>query len=217
MHMSKEKKRTGIIATKAGMSSFFVGFTRVPVTLLSVSPCQVIGFKTLEKDGYNAVILGAGAVNEKKIAKPIAGIFKKNGLEPKKILKEFRVQDLSKYSIGMILNADHFSVNQYVDVQATSIGKGFAGAMKRHNFAGLEATHGVSVSHRSHGSTGQRTDPGKTFKNKKMAGHCGFETVTIQNLQIVDVDSALGLIAVKGSCPGHDGATIIVNDAVKKE
>ena len=209
--------RTGLIAKKLGMSRIFdVDGTHVPVTVLQVDGLEVVAVKTQEKDGYTSVQLGCGSVKAKNLSKPLKGYFAKANIEPKKKLAEFRVSEDCLLSVGDELSAEHFVAGQYVDVCATSIGKGFAGVMKRHNFAGLEATHGVSISHRSHGSTGQRRDPGKVFKGKKMAGHMGDERVTVQNLKVVAVDGNRGLIMVKGGVPGAENAWVRVTDAVKK-
>ena len=209
--------RTGLIAKKLGMSRIFeADGTHVPVTVLSVAGLKVIAVKTTEKDGHTAVQLGTGAVKAKNVSKPLKGHFAKANTEPKKKLGEFRVSEDCLLSVGNELSVEHFVVGQYVDVCSTSIGKGFAGVMKRHNFAGLEATHGVSVSHRSHGSTGQRQDPGKVFKGKKMAGHMGAERVTVQNLKVVAVDADKGLLMVKGAVPGSENSWIRVTDAIKK-
>ena len=209
--------RTGLIAKKLGMSRIFeANGVHVPVTVLSVDGLKVVAVKTMEKDGYTAVQLGTGAVKAKNVSKPMKGHFAKANVEPKKKLGEFRVSEDCLLSVGNELSVEHFVPGQYVDVCATSIGKGFAGAMKRHNFAGLEATHGVSVSHRSHGSTGNRQDPGKVFKGKKMAGHMGSERVTVQNLKVVAIDAVRGLIMVKGAVPGSENTWVRVTDAVKK-
>ena len=209
--------RTGLIAKKLGMSRIFeADGTHVPVTVLSVENLQVVDVRTQERDGYTAVQLGTGAVKAKNVSKALKGHFAKAKVEPKKKLGEFRVSEDCMLSIGDELSADHFVAGQYVDVCSTSIGKGFAGVMKRHNFAGLEASHGVSISHRAHGSTGQRQDPGKVFKGKKMAGHMGDERVTVQNLRVVAVDGAKGLIMVKGGVPGGENAWVRVTDALKK-
>jgi len=209
--------RTGLIAKKLGMSRIFeADGTHVPVTVLQVNGLTVVAVKTLEKDGYTAVQLGTGAVKAKNVTKPLKGHFAKANVEPKKKLAEFRVSEDCLLSVGNELSADHFVVGQYVDVCGTSIGKGFAGVMKRHNFAGLEASHGVSISHRAHGSTGQRQDPGKVFKGKKMAGHMGDERVTVQNLKVVAVDADKGLVMVKGGVPGSENSWVRITDALKK-
>ena len=209
--------RTGLIAKKLGMSRIFdVDGTHVPVTVLQVDGLEVVAVKTQEKDGYTSVQLGCGAIKAKNLSKPLKGYFAKANVEPKKKLGEFRVSEDCLLSVGDELSVEHFVAGQYVDVCATSIGKGFAGVMKRHNFAGLEASHGVSISHRSHGSTGQRQDPGKVFKGKKMAGHLGAERVTVQNLKVVAIDAARGLIMVKGGVPGSENTWVRVTDAVKK-
>ncbi|MBR1399906.1 MAG: 50S ribosomal protein L3 [Alphaproteobacteria bacterium] len=209
--------RTGLIAKKLGMSRIFeADGTHVPVTVLSVEGLQVVAVKTAEKDGYNAVQLGTGAIKAKNVTKPMKGYFAKANVEPKKKLGEFRVSEDCLLKVGNELSVEHFVAGQYVDVCATSIGKGFAGVMKRHNFAGLEATHGVSISHRSHGSTGQRQDPGKVFKGMKMAGHMGAERVTVQNLKVVAIDADKGLIMVKGGVPGSENTWVRITDAVKK-
>jgi len=209
--------RTGLIAKKLGMSRIFeADGTHVPVTVLKVDGLTVVSVKTNEKDGYTAVQLGTGAVKAKNVTKPLKGHFAKAKVEPKKKLAEFRVSEDCLLSVGNELSADHFVAGQYVDVCGTSIGKGFAGVMKRHNFAGLEASHGVSISHRAHGSTGQRQDPGKVFKGKKMAGHMGDERVTVQNLKVVCVDGAKGLVMVKGAVPGSENSWVRITDALKK-
>ena len=183
---------------------------------MSVEGLQVVNVKTAEQDGYNAVQLGTGAIKAKNVTKPMKGYFAKANVEPKKKLGEFRVSEDCLLSVGDELSVEHFVAGQYVDVCATSIGKGFAGVMKRHNFAGLEASHGVSISHRAHGSTGQRQDPGKVFKGKKMAGHLGAERVTVQNWKGVAIDATRGLIMVKGGVPGSENTWVRVTDAVKK-
>ena len=209
--------RTGLIAKKLGMSRIFdVDGTHVPVTVLQVDGLEVVAVKTKEKDGYTSVQLGCGAVKAKNLSKPLKGYFAKANVEPKKKLAEFRVSEDCLLSVGDKLSVEHFVAGQFVDVCGTSVGKGFAGVMKRHNFAGLEATHGVSISHRSHGSTGQRQDPGKVFKGKKMAGHMGDERVTVQNLKVVSVDADKGLMMVKGGVPGSENGWVYVTDAVKK-
>ncbi|CCC98838.1 50S ribosomal subunit protein L3 [Azospirillum baldaniorum] len=189
----------------------------VPVTVLKVDSCQVVAVRTEDKDGYTAVQLGAGAIKVKNVTKPQRGHFAKARVEPKRKLVEFRVDADALIEVGAELSAAHFLPGQFVDVTGTSIGKGFAGPMKRWNFGGLRATHGVSVSHRSHGSTGNRQDPGKVFKNKKMAGHLGDEKVTVLNLKVVSVDEDRGLIFLKGAVPGAEGAWLRIRDAVKKK
>lgn len=209
--------RTGLIAKKLGMSRIFAADgAHVPVTVLEVSGLEVVDVRTIERDGYTAVQLGTGSVKAKNVSKPMKGHFAKAKVEPKKKLAEFRVSDDCLLSVGDKLSVEHFVPGQFVDVCGTSIGKGFAGVMKRHNFAGLEASHGVSISHRAHGSTGQRQDPGKVFKGKKMAGHMGDERVTVQNLKVVAIDADKGLIMVKGGVPGSENGWVYVTDAVKK-
>ncbi|MBE6444462.1 MAG: 50S ribosomal protein L3 [Alphaproteobacteria bacterium] len=209
--------RTGLIAKKLGMSRVFeMDGTHVPVTVLHVDGLEVVSVRTKEKDGYTAVQLGCGNVKAKNLSKPLKGHFAKANVEPKQKLAEFRVSDDCLLSVGDKLSVEHFVPGQFVDVCGTSIGKGFAGVMKRHNFAGLEASHGVSISHRSHGSTGQRQDPGKVFKGKKMAGHMGDERVTVQNLKVISVDADKGLIMVKGAVPGSENGWVYVTDAIKK-
>lgn len=208
--------RTGVIAKKMGMTRLFKDDGRhVPVTVLSLENCQVVSQRTQERDGYVALQLGAGAAKAKNVAKPQRGHFAKAEVEPKLRLVEFRVSDDALVDVGAEISADHFIPGQYVDIAGHTQGKGFAGAMKRWNFGGLRATHGVSVSHRSHGSTGQRQDPGKVFKNKKMAGHMGDRQRTQQNLEVVLTDVERGLIFVKGSVPGSKGTWLMVSDAVK--
>jgi large subunit ribosomal protein L3 len=209
--------RTGLIAIKVGMSSLFdqAGYC-VPVTLLKIDECGVVDVKTLDKNGYSAVVVGASDISSAKCTKPIQGFFSKLNVLPKRMLKEFRVSSLDEVEVGKKLSADHFSVGSFVDISGVTIGKGFAGGMKRHNFAGLEASHGVSVSHRSHGSTGGRQDPGRVFKNKKMAGHMGVKSCTKQNLKVVSVDIQNNILVVKGSVPGFKGSKVLVSDAVKK-
>jgi large subunit ribosomal protein L3 len=209
--------RTGLIAQKLGMSRIFAeSGAHVPVTVLKVESCQVVEVRTEEKHGYNAVQLGVGTAKVKNVSKAERGRFAKAKVEPKKKLVEFRVAKDALLDVGAELSVTHFLAGQFVDVTANSIGKGFAGAMKRWNFGGLRASHGVSVSHRSHGSTGNRQDPGRTFPGKKMAGHLGDERVTTQNLKIVATDEAKGLIMVQGSVPGHEGSFVLVRDAVKR-
>ncbi|WP_448206804.1 50S ribosomal protein L3 [Azospirillum sp. sgz302134] len=210
--------RSGLIAQKVGMTRVFQDDgTHVPVTVLKVDSCQVVAVRTEDKDGYTAVQLGAGAIKVKNVTKPERGHFAKARVEPKRKLVEFRVDADALIEVGAELSAAHFVPGQFVDVTGTSIGKGFAGPMKRWNFGGLRATHGVSVSHRSHGSTGNRQDPGKVFKNKKMAGHLGDEKVTVLNLKVVSVDEDRGLIFLKGAVPGAEGSWLRIRDAVKKK
>jgi len=208
--------RTGVIAKKLGMARFFdESGVHVPVTVLSLEGCQVVAQRTQEKDGYVALQLGAGVKKAKNTSKALRGHFAKGEVEPKRTLGEFRVSEDNLIEVGAELTADHFVAGQKVDVTGTTIGKGFAGAMKRWNFGGMRATHGVSVSHRAHGSTGNRQDPGKTFKNKKMAGHYGVETVTTLNLTVWRVDTERNLILVKGAVPGSEGSFVKIRDAVK--
>ena len=209
--------RTGLLAKKLGMTRMFRDDgTHVPVTVLHVDAVQVVAARTEEKDGYAAVQLGWGRAKVKNVTKPNKGHFARAKVEPKAKLVEFRVAADALLEPGATLSAAHFLVGQRVDVAATSKGKGFAGAMKRWNFGGLEASHGVSISHRSHGSTGNRQDPGKTFKNKKMAGHLGVERVTTLNLEVAAVDAARGLLMLKGAVPGAKGGFVLVRDAVKR-
>ncbi|XVN41311.1 MAG: 50S ribosomal protein L3 [Rickettsia endosymbiont of Argas persicus] len=209
--------RTGIIAQKVGMTSIFNNSgQRISLTLLKVDDCQVVSHKTTEKHGYNALVVGIKDKKLSRVNKPMKQIFANAKISPKTKLKEFRISEDNFIDVATNLEVDHFSAGQFVDVTATTIGKGFAGSMKRHNFRGLEASHGVSISHRSHGSTGQRQDPGKVFKGKKMAGHMGCNQVTIQNLKIFAVDKEQGLIMVQGSVPGHKGSYISIKDAIKK-
>ncbi len=210
--------RTGLIAKKVGMTRVFDDEGRhVPVTVLSMDGCQVVSVMTEEKNGYSAVQLGVGQAKVKNVTKAKRGHFAKAKVEPKQKVAEFRVSNDALLEVGAELSAEHFVPGQFIDVAGQSIGKGFAGAMKRHNFGGMRATHGVSVSHRAHGSTGQCQDPGKVFKGKKMAGHMGAERVTVQNLQVVRVDAERGLILVKGSVPGTKNGWVYVSDAVKKK
>ena len=208
--------RSGLVAKKVGMTRLFTAEgNHVPVTVLQVDGVQVVGQRTKEKDGYTAVQLGIGTRKAKRTSKPLRGQYAKVKIEPKHKVVEFRVDDKGMVEVGAELAPSHFVTGQLVDVTGTTIGKGFAGPMKRWNFSGLEASHGVSVSHRSHGSTGQRQDPGKVWKGKKMAGHLGVERVTVQNLQVVSVDDAKGFIFVRGAVPGHEGSYVFVRDAVK--
>jgi large subunit ribosomal protein L3 len=208
--------RTGVIAKKMGMTRLFQDDGRhVPVTVLALENLQVIARREQERDGYTAVQLGAGSAKAKNLNKPQRGHFGKAEVEPKAKVVEFRVEEDGLLDVGAEISADHFVAGQLVDVQGVTQGKGFAGAMKRWGFKGLRATHGVSVSHRSHGSTGQRQDPGRVFKNKKMAGHMGARNRTQQNLEVVRTDVERGLIFVKGSVPGSKGGWLLIKDAVK--
>ncbi|MBY0501443.1 MAG: 50S ribosomal protein L3 [Alphaproteobacteria bacterium] len=210
--------RTGLIAEKLGMTRLLTEKgEHIPITLLKVDNCQVVATKTSERDGYTAVQLGVGAAKIKSLSKAMRGHYAQAKVEPKKKLAEFRVSQDALLNVGDELSVEHFLNGQYVDITGTSIGKGFAGAMKRHNFGGLRASHGVSVSHRSHGSTGQRQDPGKVFKGKKMAGHLGDERVTVQNLEIVLTDPVRGLIGIRGAVPGNPGGYVLIKDAVKRK
>src|SRR4029079_254232 len=208
--------RTGVIAKKVGMTRLFQADGRhVPVTVLQLDDVQVIGRREMDKDGYTAVQLGAGKAKAKNVAKPQRVAFGKAEAEPKARVVEFRVDEDALLDVGAHISADHFVPGQMVDVSGVTQGKGFAGAMKRWGFGGLRATHGVSVSHRSHGSTGNRQDPGRVFKNKKMAGHMGARNRTQQNLEVVRTDPARGLLFIKGSVPGHKGSWLTVQDAIK--
>jgi len=210
--------RAGLVGTKLGMTRLFTEKgDHVPVTVVQVDDCQVIGHKTIEKDGYSAVQLGHGKTREILVSKSNRGIFAKAKLPLKRKVSEFRVSPENYLEVGAEVKATHFDLGTFVDVSGLTIGKGFSGAMKRHNFGGLRASHGVSVSHRSHGSTGNRQDPGRVFKGKKMAGHYGHERVTIQNLEIVQIDEDKNLLFIKGSIPGHKGTRVRVRDAVKKQ
>jgi large subunit ribosomal protein L3 len=209
--------RSGVIAQKVGMTRVFTDAgEHVPVTVLKLDGCQVVAHRTQEKNGYTAVQLGIGRAKVKNVSKAERGRFAVAKVEPTMKLAEFRVDAEGLIPVGAEITADHFVPGQFVDVTGTTIGKGFAGPMKRWNFGGLRASHGVSISHRSHGSTGGRQDPGKTFKNKKMAGHMGVERVTTQNLRVVQTDVERGLILVEGAVPGHRGGWIYVRDAVKR-
>ncbi|MEO1733900.1 MAG: 50S ribosomal protein L3 [Pseudomonadota bacterium] len=210
--------RSGVIAKKVGMTRLFLeSGKQVPVTVLQLENLQVVAQRTADKDGYTAVQLGAGAAKAKRVSQPMRGVFAAAKVEPKRKLAEFRVTEDNLIAIGEEISAEHFLEGQKVDVSGTSIGKGFAGAMKRHNFGGLRASHGVSISHRSHGSTGQCQDPGKVFKGKKMAGHMGAARVTTQNLEVVKTDVDRGLIMIKGAVPGSKGGWVTVKDSVKKK
>jgi large subunit ribosomal protein L3 len=209
--------RSGVLAKKLGMTRLFMEDGRqIPVTVLQMENVQVVAQRTGEKDGYSAVQLGAGIAKAKRTTQAMRGHFAKAQVEPKRKLAEFRVSPENLIGIGEEITADHYFAGQYVDVAGTSIGKGFAGSMKRHNFHGLRASHGVSISHRSHGSTGQCQDPGKVFKGKKMAGHMGAARVTTQNLEVVRTDAERGLIMVKGAVPGSKGGWVTIKDAAKK-
>jgi large subunit ribosomal protein L3 len=209
--------RSGIIAKKIGMTRLFMEDGRqVPVTVLLLDNLQVVAQRTVERDGYTAVQLGAGAAKAKRTSKAMRGHFAAAKVEPKRKIAEFRVAPENLIPVGEEIIAAHYFEGQFVDVSGTSVGKGFAGAMKRHNFGGLRASHGVSVSHRSHGSTGQCQDPGRVFKGKKMAGHMGSARITTQNLQVVRTDPDRGLIMVKGAVPGNKGGWVTVKDAAKK-
>ena len=209
--------RSGVIAQKVGMMRVFTDAgEHVPATVLRLANCQVIAHRTKDKNGYVALQLGAGTRKVKNVSKAERGHFALAKVEPKRKLAEFRVEENELIPVGAEITADHFVVGQYVDVTGTSIGKGFAGPMKRWNFGGLRASHGVSISHRSHGSTGGRQDPGKTFKGKKMAGHMGVDRVTTLNLKVVMTDVERGLVLVEGAVPGAKGGWITLRDAVKK-
>lgn len=209
--------RSGVIAQKVGMTRVFTDAgEHVPVTVLKLDGCQVVAHRTQEKNGYVAMQLGIGRAKVKNVSKAERGRFAVAQVEPKMKLAEFRVPEDKLIPVGAEITADHFVAGQFVDVTGTTTGKGFAGPMKRWNFGGLRATHGVSISHRSHGSTGGRQDPGKTFKNKKMAGHMGVDRVTTLNLRVVQTDVERGLILVEGAVPGTAGGWIFVRDAIKK-
>jgi large subunit ribosomal protein L3 len=210
--------RSGVIAKKLGMTRLFMEDGRQsPVTVLQMDNVQVVAQRTSDNDGYTAVQLGAGSAKAKNTTAPMRGHFARASVAPKRKLAEFRVSPENLIEVGAEITAEHFLAGQHVDVAGTSIGKGFAGAMKRHNFGGLRASHGVSVSHRSHGSTGQCQDPGRVFKGKKMAGHMGAARVTIQNLEVVRTDLGRGLVMVKGAVPGSKGGWVTIRDAVKKK
>mgnify|MGYP001501483162 FL=1 len=209
--------RSGIIAKKLGMTRLFMDDGKqIPVTVLQLDGLQVVSQRTADKHGYSAVQLGTGTIKAKRVSQAMLGHFAVAQVEPKRKVAEFRVAPENLIEVGAEITAEHYAAGQFVDVSGTSIGKGFAGAMKRHNFKGLRASHGVSVSHRSHGSTGQCQGPGKVFKGKKMAGHMGAAKVTTQNLQVVKTDLDRGLIMIKGAVPGSKGGWVTVKDAVKK-
>jgi len=210
--------RCGLIAQKLGMSRVFDSTgLHVPVTVLKVDNCQVVGVRNNEKDGYTALQLGAGAAKTQNVKRPMRGHFAKAKVEPKRKLAEFRVSEDAVLDVGAQLSAAHFVPGQYVDVIGTSKGKGFAGSMKRHNFGGLRASHGVSISHRSHGSTGNSQEPGKVWKGKKMAGHMGDARVTVQNLEVISTDAEQGLILLRGAVPGSKQSWVLVSDAIKNK
>lgn len=210
--------RTGLIARKLGMTRIFTEEgNHIPVTVLQVDNCQVVARRTAETDGYTAVQLGIGKAKVKNVSQPMRGHFAKAKLEPKAKLVEFRVSADALLDVGAELSVAHFVAGQFVDVVGTSKGRGYSGVMRRHNFGGLRATHGVSVSHRSHGSTGQRQDPGKVFKNKKMAGHYGDKRITTQNLRVVSADAERGLLLLEGAVPGAEGGYVLVKDAAKRK
>ncbi len=210
--------RSGILAKKMGMTRLFMeDGKQIPVTVLQLDSLQVVANRTTEKDGYTAVQLGAGTAKVKRVSQAMRGHYAAANVAPKRKLVEFRVDPENLIEVGAELSAEHFLEGQKVDVSGTSIGKGFQGAMKRWNFGGLRATHGVSISHRSHGSTGQCQDPGKVFKGKKMAGHMGAARVTTQNLEVIRTDADRGLIMIKGAVPGSKGGWVTVKDAMKKK
>jgi large subunit ribosomal protein L3 len=227
--------RTGVVAKKIGMTRVFgADGSHIPVTVLSLEGCQVVGVRTKDvrevdvtkrgekvgtrkaTDGYTAVVLGAGERKARNISQPVRGQFAKASVEPKAVVREFRVSEDMLLKVGEEISADHFVAGQKVDVAGISKGKGFQGAMKRWNFGGMRATHGVSITHRAHGSTGQRQDPGKVFKGKKMAGHLGQDRITTQNLEVVRTDAERGLILVRGAVPGAQNSWVEIRDAVKK-
>jgi large subunit ribosomal protein L3 len=209
--------RTGLIAKKLGMTRVFTeDGNHLPVTVLEIADCQVVAVRTQEKDGYTAVQLGTGKAKVKNVSQPMRGHFAKSKVEPKKKLVEFRVSPDALLEVGAQLSAAHFVAGQFVDVVGATKGRGFSGVIRRHHFGGLRATHGVSISHRSHGSTGQRQDPGKVFKGKKMAGHLGDVRVTTQNLKVVSADAERGLLMIEGAVPGAEGGWVLIQDAAKR-
>ena len=208
--------RTGLIGKKIGMSRILTEKgEHIPVTLIHIDSCEVVSLKTKEKNGYTAIQVGYGEKKPQRVSKPLKGFFQKVGLKPKQKLVEFRVTEDALLKVGDKISPTHFVPGQKVDVTGITTGKGFAGAMKRWNFGGLRASHGVSITHRSHGSTGNRQDPGRVFKGKKMAGHLGVERVTTQNLSVVSIDEDRNLLLIKGAVPGVDGAYVIIRDAIK--
>ncbi|MDR0552822.1 MAG: 50S ribosomal protein L3 [Holosporales bacterium] len=210
-------ERIGLIARKLGMTQLFdASGTQIPVTVLKIDPCSVVALRTKEKDGYSAVQVGSCEGKEKHINKPQLKSFEKLGAKNYRILKEFRVDDVSSYKFGDTFDSSYFAAGQLVDVTGRSVGKGFAGAIKRHGFGGLRATHGVSITHRCHGSTGNRTLPGKVFKNKRMAGHMGDKRVTTLNLKVHSVDVEKGVLLIRGCVPGAENGIVFVRDAIKK-
>jgi len=217
--MSQTKTiRTGLLGKKLGMTRIFnEDGEHVPVTVLHIEQCQITGVRTKDKNGYTALQLGSGKAKVKNTSKPMREYYAKAQIEPKAKLIEFRVSDDALLEVGAEIKADHFKVGQFVDVTSTSIGKGFAGPMKRWNFGGLRATHGVSIRHRSHGSTGHRQDPGRVFKGKKMAGHMGDKRITTLNLMVAGVDAEQGLLMLRGAVPGAEGAWVRVRDSIKNK
>lgn len=210
--------RTGLVAKKIGMTQLFTEKgEQHAVTVLELSDNRVIDTRTADKHGYDAVVLGVGNVKPNKVSKPMKGHFKSLAVDPAKDISEFRVASDNLLEKGTVLSVDHFKVGQYVDVVSKSKGKGFAGGMKRHNFGGLRASHGVSISHRSHGSTGQCQDPGRVFKGKKMAGQLGSKRVTMHSILIIAIDIEHGLVYINGSVPGAKGAQVLIRDAIKKQ
>ena len=210
--------RVGLIAEKVGMTQLFDdNGVQTPVTVLKVDPCTVVALRKKEVDGYSAVQIGTREAKEKHVNKPQLGYFKKIGSGLFRILKEFRIDNEDAHNVGDVIDATHFESGQFVDVSGVSVGKGFAGGMKRHGFGGLRATHGVSVSHRSHGSTGNRTLPGRVFKNKRMAGHMGAQKVTMLNLKVHSIDKEKGVIFIHGAVPGSKGGIVYIRDAIKKK
>tara|TARA_B100001057_G_scaffold63981_1_gene57511 strand:- start:942 stop:1652 length:711 start_codon:yes stop_codon:yes gene_type:complete len=206
----------GLIGKKIGMTrEFYKTGQSVPVTVIKIDKGRVINLMSKEKNGYNAVQIGFGKIKNSKLSKQMKGLFSKKNTEPKKILKEFKVKSLENFKEGNEIGIEIFKDTKFVDIKSKTIGKGFAGVMKRHNFAGLRASHGVSISHRAHGSTGQNQDPGKVFKNKKMAGHMGDKIRTMQNIEIIKSDEENNLLYLKGSIPGSKNTQVIVKESVK--